>query len=186
MQTPLARRHHAWRTVISSASMGVLALSLTACQTEPGSQDETESLAATSGEPESSADESSPQGASQIVSFNERFTFADGIAIQLVAPKPVEGMTTDDGTQPVKMDIAIENEGDTEFKTSDITLTITSMGQMAKMLGYTTAEPLELPYSPISPGQSNTITIGFTVVDPDDMRVIMQFADGRGSVTFVR
>lgn len=124
-----------------------------------------------------------PGGAvSRAAKFGEFVEAESGVMVAVGKPHPLGTYTGDQG-QPVTLPITIENVGEEEFWTDQVTVSVVSDAISAPIVGSQDPGAVPLPPTPVLPGQQVTLDLGFEVADLADVIVSLDFM-GQSSIAF--
>ncbi|MDU5231551.1 hypothetical protein [Actinomyces sp.] len=124
-----------------------------------------------------------PGGAvSRTAKFGEFVEAESGVMVAVGKPHPLGTYTGDQG-QPVTLPITIENVGEEEFWTDQVTVSVVSDAISAPIVGSQDPGAVPLPPTPVLPGQHVTLDLGFEVADLADVIVSLDFM-GQSSIAF--
>ncbi|WP_072341181.1 hypothetical protein [Actinomyces urinae] len=124
-----------------------------------------------------------PGGAvSRTAKFDEFVEAEIGVKVAVGQPQPLGTYTGDQG-QPVTLPITIENVGEEEFWTDQVTVSVVSNGVSAPIVGSQDSGAIPLPPTPVLAGQQVTLDLGCEVADIHNVTVSLDLM-GRSSITF--
>lgn len=124
-----------------------------------------------------------PGGAvSRTTKFGEFVEAESGVKVAVGKPQPLGTYTGDNG-QPVTLTITIENVGEEEFWTDQVTVSVVSDAISSPIVGSQDSGAVPLPPTPVLPGQQVTLDLGFEVADLADVIVSLDFM-GQSSIAF--
>ncbi|EPD30359.1 hypothetical protein [Gleimia europaea] len=119
---------------------------------------------------------------SKAASFGELVEVEAGVRVSVGKPQPLGTYMGDHG-QPVTLPITVENVSEEEFWTDHVTVSVVSGGVSAPIVGSQESAAIQLPPTPVLPGQQVTLDLGCEVVDIDDVNVSLDLK-GQNSITF--
>jgi hypothetical protein len=144
-----------------------------------------------SGSPEatktSEAGTSSSAGGISSVAFGEAHDFEDGVKIQVSRPKrfrPSADATTGGEPDYVRFSVTLSNDSDRPVSTDQVSVTVESGDGQAGDVIDETKGLTGAPTKRVAPGKAASWSLGFGVLDPQDVAVEVQVGMERDTVTF--